>query len=268
MEKTTEKATLQKRQGKRLKELAREHHYKNSQMMSFLGYENEKTVSALYSGRQKIKSDHIKDLANLFGVRENYLLCVDDWKTEDDMISKIHIKDIEEYRIKIDYLRSLGLQIEPSITSLLSPSTIYKNMDLITPYLTDETLSDLNNRFDFSLPYIDFCSEYFDVQNFPVTWRRPVDDLSFSFDDIGLNTKIGEVYPFGFDFVSDNLFVPSDDSRLKVNVSYSLKYNVTYKESSICRGVSISTFQKFIQKMDAFTECAIKTLLIDDNVSV
>nr|MCR4786015.1 hypothetical protein [Lachnospiraceae bacterium] len=69
--------------GERLKREAKKRGWKNRDMCDFLGYQNEKTISKIYSGRQKLPDRCFKALSQKWGLREEYLKCIDDFETDD-----------------------------------------------------------------------------------------------------------------------------------------------------------------------------------------
>lgn len=129
---------IKKEIGARLKKEAGLHNLKRSEMRELLAYEKEESVSAVYSGKQTPTPDKIKKLAETWGLRENYLICADDWRTEDDKLSALHAENTKEYRVVIDFFRYIGVNLELAPFMTIPVPLLLSHKDVLLPYFTED----------------------------------------------------------------------------------------------------------------------------------
>lgn len=98
--------------GKRLRQEAKRNGYTNQMVADLINYSSSKQISPIYSGKKAIDNDRIEKLANAFNVRKEYLLCEDDFPTENDILKNINEADAKVFFSVFSFLRSLGFIID------------------------------------------------------------------------------------------------------------------------------------------------------------
>lgn len=245
--------------GKRLKAEAHKRNIKNQDMADLIGYSSGKQISPIYQGRFQITEDRIDILCKEWGVRKNYLLCIDDWETEEEMLIYSKNIDINSLKACLTYLETLGLRLTPYVSSYLPLTSIKANWEMLIDYFTEETIDSLLCEYDFTLPPADFRKQYFS-KNVVVHWKKAL-DLNISFEEIGKQNNLSTYITTSFDDL-DFISIDASKSTLKVNTEYIVGYKIYYKDEYYC-DCSIKQLQKFITILDAFTTCSINTILIN-----
>ncbi len=246
MSKAHEKITVY---GGRLKQEAKKRGLTNDDMASLLLYSSGKQISPIYSGIKELTDDRFAILAKTWNVRENYLRCIDDWETDDDMLKNTEILDIDSFKVCKAYLETLGLRLCPFISSILDISLVYRDWEIIKEYLTDDTINEVQTKYDFSLDLKKIYKEY-KGQYIELFWRKPLDNLGIDFSEVGKeHTELLNMYHVG-----------SGKGALPHNMSYLIGFKAYYKNELLCT-TSITGLQNFMQQLDSFVQCAIETLL-------
>lgn len=112
---------LNKKIGKRLKELIEEYDKKNYVTAQFLGV-NPVTISRYCNGQQTLPLDKAKKLAQKWGIREQYILCASDCKTELELIESYSLNINERDYLFIQLIRKLGYSISFGDNHTTSPA--------------------------------------------------------------------------------------------------------------------------------------------------
>lgn len=69
------------------------------------------TLSLVENGKRGLSLELTRKLARQLNVREEYLLCEDDFKTQEDKLISLYSNDNSSCLIQIEYLRTLGINI-------------------------------------------------------------------------------------------------------------------------------------------------------------
>ena len=85
--------------------------FTNYDLAKVLLYSHEKSVSKFLHG-ESIARDRAEYLADFFGVRLEYLLGNDDWRTEEDKLNQLDIISSKKYQATISFLHFLGYDLE------------------------------------------------------------------------------------------------------------------------------------------------------------
>ena len=113
--------------GRRLKQEAKERKLSNTAMAYLLGYSDGHQISPFYSGKRALTDYQYKILSDAWGVRIPYLKCIDDFKTDKDILSYNDDIFSNEILSFIEYLRKLNYQVE--IHYEPTAKEIYKQLD-------------------------------------------------------------------------------------------------------------------------------------------
>ena len=70
-----------------------------------------KYFSAILNGRKAIGMDIINRMAEILSVRPEYLLCKDEYRTENELLAIIGIQNSQHYITMIDFLDSIGIEV-------------------------------------------------------------------------------------------------------------------------------------------------------------
>lgn len=268
--------------GKRLKEQAQKRGLSNQAMADLLHYKNEKSISAFYSGKKKLSDDRYQLLAREWQLNESFLRGISDFETDQDIEKYASIKDREAFEACRGYLKSLSFELKPFIKIICSIESIYKNIDILPEYVTPETMASLLEEFDFSLDFETFSKKYLpDLPEgiFPVSTdrvlflKKPFEEMSISIESIGKNHTeivssrriVDEKHRLYTDSLfTDSLFFPSvkiTRTTLGDTYNYEVGFHAYFK-NEYQGTVTIEELQRFMTQLDAFTRCAIDTLLI------
>lgn len=239
--------------GNRLKSEAKKHGLKNQDMADLLGFADAHQISPIYSGKKKLSDDRFKILADKWGYREDYLRCIDDFPTDDDVLKHAHIEDKKAFDVAREYLASLGITFESIIRShRVAVRKLYDKWNEVKPYLSSETISNIQTEYDFSLSTQQFHKKYF-ASYTGVRWIKPFDDIDLDYlNDIGKNERIkpkkeNPNYEGSFDI----FLLGSGDSKLGVGLDYYVDLKMFFKGKYLGTA-SYSGLQSFMQKMDKY----------------
>ena len=70
-----------------------------------------KYFSAILNGRKAIGMDIVNRMAEILSVRPDYLLCKDEYRTENELLAIIGIQNSQHYITMIDFLDSIGIEV-------------------------------------------------------------------------------------------------------------------------------------------------------------
>ncbi len=237
--------------GNRLKSEAQKRGYTNDKMAELLNYSCGKQISPIYSGTHKLSDDRFKILSEEWGLREEYLRCLDDWETDSDMWDAFHNSDLEEFRKAIEYLKTIGLSLEPGIFWLTSKKGLYNDFHSLEKYVTKSGKQYVHSIIDFSkskdqadiLYSDDDYNEFVEMRSLP--------------EGISKNTSL------------DKMIDPSDITKESVVTVYTeidgnmfgLLFRVKYKNKfkGFMQPANVSIYLKHI---DALCKASIESLLI------
>lgn len=256
MEKSNDKKiTHNNVMGRRLKVLALSRNQTNRQMADLLHYANEKSISYLYSGKQRLTDDRIEIVCNKFNVRENWLRGIDDFQTEAD----IQDKDISEYRKIRDYLGTLGLRIEPAIFWKASPRTLFLYYSDMERFLSDKAKSIISEEYKTAANENDYKNyanydelwqgDYFELKSNPL--NEKMQNISV------LSKKSGIENDNDFDKYY-GVYETEDGEELEIQILY----KVTYEDGTYLE-LPIDKLRYFFTHIDRMCKASIETVLLD-----
>lgn len=97
--------------GERIKKYCKEHHITSYDLAAILGYNGRNEVSACWNGKKLLKAKHYKTLSLEWGIREEYLLGIDNYKTINEMIESFSEKRAIANDILYIFLEKNGYKI-------------------------------------------------------------------------------------------------------------------------------------------------------------
>jgi len=249
--------------GARFKTLveAKESNHNRATIGEKLGY-SETSISRFYSGVTALNDTAFKKIIDEFKVRKEYLLCEDDFKTDEEMYACLNENDMSEYKKSLHYLETLGLEFKPVTTLRCSLTSLYKHFTEVSPFIKFSSLQDLQKQYDFNLSNAEFVRRYFG------TWCT-VELSSSPYKNIPTLDKLtktsgaptGDCSLFGDTF----LFSPHDASTsnlLNTNHEISIYFKVFYKGKYL-HDIIVVSLQDFLKKLDEFSLLAINTLIVN-----
>lgn len=256
MKKAYENVTLS---GKRLKQEAKNRKIKNSQMADLLNYENEKSISAIYGGRQRLTQEKIDILVKEWGIRENYIKGIDDWRTVEDMEESVKASNIREYNIIRSYLETIGLSLLPTVYWICNPRELYFEYWNMEKYISDNGKKYANSIITIPLSP---QSDNFDQEQFEDNGHKYSDGNYNIYIELKSNPKDGmkninemtkkdgtEEFELYWNYTDDNLQIE-------------ILYNVLFNGKSIGI-VEVDQIKAFFNHIDLMCKTSIQTVLFN-----
>lgn len=232
--------------GKRLKEEAKRHGMTCPDMAELLGYSLDgKQISAIYSGYRKLSDDRFATLSKTWGVREDYLRCNDDWRTDEDALAAAHLSDTEHFSTCLKYLESLGVHCSLRLSSLMPLIQIEQQWDLIANHLTEKSRAEVLANPYFSTPW---SAEKINdrIHQIKIYWNTPPDNIPLvSESQIGVEGNASSAF-----------IVSNSKSVLGYTTGYGVEFSVTYKDKYYGE-FPISQLQAFVQRLNAVTDALV-----------
>lgn len=246
--------------GQRIKSHAAEKKLKRSDMLSILHYEKEETISAIYSGKS-ISDDVIEILSNLWGLRIDYLLCNDDYPTEEDKYNFLLLKEQKEFLTAINYLKSIGYEFNVGVYWICSPAILHERIDDYKPYISNKDTDFLKycieklDNFDITTPLL-FHLRDFSIKDFLFKNNDYASYLDFedfiSFDNMLFdNTKSNNRAIFKSGVLFDN-----SNFLDKLQVLYDVKFNNKHIDY-----ISLDYAKVLFKNIDDICRCSIQSML-------
>lgn len=245
----SEKQMLSVQRGLRLKALLKENGEKQETIAHTLGYAKE-SISRFCTGRQLLPDNAAEILAKRWGVRSEYLKCIDDFKTDLEMIDYAEIQNREDFLCQKKYLETLGFCISMIYTLSCSKNAVYRHKEFLLPLLQESSYKAIMNDEDFILPPKEFYRKCF-FDNCTLFLKQPLsDDLKALINSFGKSTKISNTL----------FFATSDESPLGQNTDYGISFEVNYNGQ--CLGLySLDSIQQLFCTIDSYTKCSIDIFL-------
>ena len=247
--------------GKRIKEEARKHGLTNDAMADLLHYSSGKQISPIYSGKQELSSDRFATLSKAWGLRENYLRCIDDWETDEDMQNATHSSTLNEYKKEIEYLQTIGLSLQPSVYWIASTSDLYYGYWDMEKHLTDEAKRIIPTLIDIP-PAPNGNPNYYDI----LDEGNHYSDDDVNFLELKSIPNECDLLPLGE--LSKNNYIDEDNYDKFSNYlntlesSIEIMYNAKYKGEEL-GAFGIDEISTFLKHIDALCKASIETLLQD-----
>lgn len=103
--------------------------YTNTDLARDLGYEHPKTISQFLHGKPIIK-EYVEKFANETAhVRLEYLTGKDAYKSNEELLAALNERKLFEYKSTIDYLKSIGINVEPGYYLICSIEEYERNIE-------------------------------------------------------------------------------------------------------------------------------------------
>lgn len=112
-----------------------------SEFASLLGYTNPKTISQLENGHTKLGDERVRELSKKLGVRQQYILGLDDFRTINDLENAKYTMSTPQ----MEYLASMGFSFRPCYVWNPSIFAAALGFSLIDPYLNGNFI--INDMF-------------------------------------------------------------------------------------------------------------------------
>ena len=248
----TEKKMLHSKMGQRLKRRAKERARTREDMAEKLNYSCGH-ISRFYKGTIEIPDNVAQALSELWNIRKEYILCEDDFKTDEEMYSYMNETSIKEMQAAIDYLKTLGIVFRPCTALACSLTALYRHWIQMQEYIKKSEIERLKKEYDFDLPSDEFHRTYFAEQCY-VELSSPLPDIPFShLEDISKSSKQESMV----------LLKSSDEKNpLSVNCGVTLFFKV-YQNDQFIRNANIYDLRDFMEKLNAYSKCTVETILFD-----
>ena len=258
--------SINKKIGKRFSKLISEFEDTKKAFAEDVGYEPE-TISRYCSGTYRLTEDFISLCSSRWGVREEYILCKDDYKTDADLLNALDNKDHTAFLKQKEYLETLGFKINIKFELQCNKSSLFKYIDTMKDYLTDESynnfINDHNSKNDNITPcednYLEHYRNYFH-EHITVQLKKPLSQelkqkIFLNYDR--KNTSLESDIPF--DSI-DSFSIPYQESMLKSNCELNVSYTTYYKNKYI-GDFSLRDMQELFKSIDSYTKCTIENFI-------
>jgi len=250
------KKELNPEQGKRLIECLNEIRMTQKELAETTGY-TQQHINNIVKGKRNMSIEAARKFSEYLHVREEYLLCEDGFKTEDEMCSLLKEIDTHEFRIAIQYLATLGLEFKPKYSLFCSLSALHENIAILSKYIEAGDIANLKEDFDFDLSNADFTRKYGGRWHI-VNISSPLNDTA-SLGELGKNSTPPE----------DTQFINVLDKQNLLGVNYEIStYFMIFQNGEYITDISAAALQDFLIKLDDFSRLAIKTLIIQPPLEV
>lgn len=248
----SEKEMLHLKMGQRLKQLAKEHGLTREDIGEIINYSCGH-ISRFYNGIIEIPDSAAQILSKLWNIRPEYILCEDDFKTDEEMYLYVNESSIQDMKAAMSYLQTLGIELRPH-TILSCPLTeLYKHFSQLKDHIKTSEIQRLQDNYNFGLPQKEFFKTYFH-EECNIELSSPIPGIPFLCAEDISKTAVQE----------DTFFISVSDSNnpIGTNCTISLYFKVYYRNKFI-RTVSLCDLQEFIKKLDAYSKCTIETILFN-----
>lgn len=248
------KKMLHSKMGQRLKQLAKEHNLTREDMSELINYSCGH-ISRFYNGTIKIPDNAAQILSNLWNIRKEFILCEDDFRTDEDIYLSLNENSVKDMQITIEYLKTLGLVLRPYTTLTCPLTALYRHFSQIQSYIKESEIQRLQHKYNFELPSEEFSKTYF-TEECTVELSSPLPTIPFLHTE-----KISKISNQTCTVLLHN----SDKNNLMgVNCEITLFFKVYY-HNELLRTINTHDLQEFIKKLDIYSKCTIETILFDKN---
>lgn len=247
--------------GQRFKELIKEFDGKQEVTAKYLDYHTT-SISRFCNGHEPLPDDAIEKVSQKWGIREEYIKCIDDFKTDADLLNSIEIQNSQEFLYQKAYLETLGLEIHLKYTLFCPMVSVYRYKDLLLPFMCEESVIQIEDNPDFSLPSKDFHRKH-RGEDYVLYLKKPLTkEIEASIGTPTKNSTINSCYDSKFS--SEGHFViPATTSPIQTNCIFSVWFTVHYN-GTFLGYYEIIDIQKVFKIIDAHTKSMIETLLVNE----
>ena len=199
--------------------------------------------------------DDLNILSNIFNCRVEYLACIDNFRTNDEIIDIDKRKLRKDYEKAIDYLGSIGILLQPGIFWYGTKDQFENAKDKIWPFLTDKSQTDYKRK---KRVYYDKLPEsehfYFRLKDNPKKEMPNIEEIE---------TKNISATNLDSAFVCEDL---SNKSINKFSGVICLRFSLSFENSDTApMTISVDEANKLFAYMDKTIRDNVKTL-IDCNI--
>lgn len=241
--------------------------FTNQDVASGLLFSDEKEVYQYYKGAV-IDYWRVKNLADIFGVRVEYLTGQDDFRTEDDLHSYLTITENDRDYAILNYLKTLGLDLS------LAPCCICSDLDLWFLYNSNTRAAISNDGLNSIVSKIDVnLSEKEAIHLYDYTILENIIELKPSATRIftdGLHKLIKgpNNYSFGKpieqDFATQQSIYSTNKKTGERAYNFRGYYEILYKTSLNDKYIGYMSFNNthlLFRHIDSLVRSSISTLL-------
>lgn len=251
---------LNKKIGVRLKGLIKEYDTKHEVTAKYLGYSTG-SISRFCSGKETLPDAAIEKLSKRWNVRKEYIKCIDDFKTDADLLSATEMQNQSDFLRQKDYLETLGLSLDLQYTLFCPKTAFYRHREEIMPYLVDSCLEEILHDPDYTLPSQEFLKKNFS-ETVCLHLKKPFTDELVA--QIGTVHKHSIIDRDSDRFDNFDVFdISCTDNPLGVNVSFKVAFRVYYNHQYV-GDYGIREIQRLLKIIDAYTRCTLETLLVNE----
>lgn len=159
--------------GKRLKAIAKEKGLCNQEVADIVGYSQPTQITRVYSARYPLSDEGYEMLSAAWGLRVNYLKCIDDFPTENDMFelaTKEEQEKIRAFQACREYLSTLGFEFVPRVSGYLTLTKIEElaNETSLEEIFNDETIESIKAEQEKNLSAV-----LQEIKPIYVEWKKP-----------------------------------------------------------------------------------------------
>lgn len=242
-------------QGKRLKECIKDSKLTQKELSKITPY-TVQHINNIANSRRSMTREAAHIFAEKLHVDEDYLLGSSEYKTSEEMHSFLKSKGMRNMSVVLNYVESIGLKFKPINSLYCSLTTLYKNIDHLTPFIDPSSLEQLKQEYDFTLDLKNFYKKYY-FQYCTIKLSAPLPNTPFlRTDDL---IKGARTLPPS-DSLWDDIYI-GPKNIIKENYDISIYFEVYYK-GNLVKTISEQGLQNFIKILDSYTICTIENLLL------
>lgn len=246
------KEMLHLEMGARLKWLAKENGLTREKLGEITGYSSGH-ISRFYNGKSEIPDNMAQTLSELWNIRKEYILCEDDFKTDEQMYRSLNESSIKEMKATMEYLKTLGIVFRPCTVLSCYLTSLYKHWAQMQDYIKRDEIERLQKKYNFNLPSTEFHKAYFSEQCH-VELSSPLPDTPFlTLEDVSKSSRQESM------IILDS---SSGSNPLGTGCEINLFFKV-YQDNKLVRSITVYDLQDFIKKLDSYSKCTVDTILLD-----
>lgn len=253
------KQMLSTQRGLRLKALMKENKEKQETIALALGYAKE-SISRFCTGKQLLPDTAAEILAKRWDIREEYIKCIDDFKTDLELLNCAEIQNRDDFLCQKKYLETLGFNISLTYTLSCYKTGVYRHKETLLPFLREDSYNEVINDPDFLLSPKEFFKKchskyccYF--------LKRPLDKaIEQKIESLHKETIFHD--DPRYEWMCDTYLISSDESPTGQNCEFDVSYSVIYNGKNI-GAFELREIQELFKIIDAYTKFTIETLLVD-----
>lgn len=249
---STNNEMLHLKMGARLKWLAKENGLTREELGEITGYSSGH-ISRFYNGKSEIPDNMAQILSELWNVRKEYILCEDDFKTDEQMYSYLNENSIKEMQAAIEYLKTLGIVFRPCTVLSCDLTSLYRHWAQMQDFIKRDEIEQLQKKYNFNLSSAEFHKAYFSEQC-RVELSSPLPDTPFlTLENVSKSSKQESM------IIIDS---SNKNNPLGTGCEINLFFKV-YQNDKLVRSITMYDLQDFIKKLDNYSKCSVETILLD-----